>query len=135
MLALAIAALAACWNPFAAPFGLVVGVAAAIPAARSLRAAGERRRLAAAALTMSLVAVVASVVVMALTAGSVGIDLPGEPVVKARTQAELDQVLSDAGERTRARRERASRELDSLGAPGRPAGGAAARDGGAAKGR
>jgi hypothetical protein len=109
-----LAALAASWNPVAAPFGLVVGIAATLLAFRALRGAGERRRIPAAALGTSLLAVVASVVVLALTAGAVGIELPGEQVVKARTQAEVDQVLSEAAERTRPRRERAEQELEAL---------------------
>ncbi len=94
-LAFAIAALAASWNPIAAPFGLLVGIAAAVLGARALRRAGDRRGVPATAL-------------------AVGVDLPGEPVVKGRTQAELDEALSRAGERTRAARERASKELDRL---------------------
>lgn len=108
-----IAAVAACWNPIAAPFGLVVGVVAIVLALRARRSRG--RRLALAALALSAVATVASIVVLVSTAGVVSVELPGEPVVKGRTQAELDQVLSESEERTRARREQAIRELDALG--------------------
>lgn len=134
-LAFALAALAASWNPIAAPFGVVVGIAAALLAARALRRAGERRRVPATALAVGVIAALASVVVLLLTAGAVGVDLPGEPVVKGRTQAELDQVLSQAAERTRGQRESAVKELDRLAptAPARP-GLAPRRDGGAADG-
>ena len=131
-LAFAVAALAASWNPVAAPFGLVVGVAAAVLGARALRRS-EGRSVPAAALAVGVLAALASVVVLLLTAGAVGVDLPGEPVVKGRTQAELEQALSQAGERTRTQRERASKELERL-APPAPARGPAtpARDGGSA---
>ena len=109
----AVAALAASWNPIAAPFGLVVGVAAALLGARVLRGGG-RRRLPAAAVGVGIFAAVASVTVLILTAGAVGTDLPGEPIVKGRTRVELEQTLEEAGERTRARREHASRELERL---------------------
>ncbi len=128
-LGFALAALAASWNPFAAPLGLVVGVAAAILAFRALKRAGDRRRIAGAALALSLFAVLASALLLAVTAGTVGVDLPGEPVLKARTPEELDRVLSGAAERTRAERERSRAELERLtGAPRR------ASDGGAAPG-
>lgn len=113
---LAIAALAACWNPLAAPAGLLVGIAAAVLAVRALRRAATRR-LPAVALAIGVLATLASAVMLSLTAGVVSTDLPGEPVVKTRTQAELDQVLAQAAERTRPQRERASRELDRLAGP------------------
>ena len=114
-LGFAVAALAASWNPFAAPLGLVVGIAAAVLAWRALkRAGGRRRQLPAAALALSLLAVVASALLLAVTAGTVGVDLPGEPVLKARTPEELERVLSGAAERTRAERERAREELERL---------------------
>jgi hypothetical protein len=120
----ALAAAAASWNPLAAPFGLVVGLAAAALSWRALRRAGGWRRIPAAALGVSVVAVVASAAVLAITAGSVGADLTGQPVLKARTPDELERTLSEAAERTRAERERARAELERL--PG------AARDGGRA---
>jgi len=131
-LGFAVAALFASWNPIAAPFGLVVGVVAAALAARTLKRGVQGRRIPAAALAMGLLAAAASVVVMLLTAGAVGVELPGEPVVKGRTPAELNQVLADAAERTRAQRERATRELDRLAGPRRDGGaqGAPRRDGG-----
>ena len=112
-LGFAIAALAASWNPIAAPFGLVVGIAAALLGARALRGAG-RRRVPATAIGVGILAALASVAILIFTAGSVGIDLPGEPIVKGRTQVELEQTLEEAGARTRARRERASGELERL---------------------
>ncbi len=112
-LGFAIAALAASWNPLAAPFGLVVGVAAALLGARALRGGG-RRRVPAAAVGVGILASVASVAVLILSAGAAGPDLPGEPIVKGRTQVELEQSLEEAGERTRARRARASGELERL---------------------
>jgi hypothetical protein len=131
-LGFALAALAACWNPFAAPLGLVVGIAAAALAFRALRRSGARRRMAAAALALSLLAVVASALLLAATAGTVVVDLPGEPVLKARTQEELDRVLAGAAERTRPERERARDELERLGGvPRRGSDGGAASDGGA----
>jgi hypothetical protein len=138
-LAFALAALASCWHPLAAPFGLVVGIAAAVLALRALRASRPRRRLPLVGLGIATVAAVASGVVLALTAGAVGIELPGEPVVKGRTQAELERVLGEEAERTRDRRERALRELErgpggaSRSQGGAPAPGTAgpARDGGA----
>lgn len=117
-LVLAVAALASAWNPLSAPLALVVGGGAAVLAARALRR-GARRALAGTALVTALAAAASSALVLALTAGAVGIELPGEPVVRARTQAELDQVLTEAAERTRAERERARSELEQLG----PAGG------------
>jgi hypothetical protein len=123
-LGFALAALAASWNPVAAPFGLVVGLAAALLAWRALRRVA-RTAVAAAALVVALAAVVASIAILALTAGAVGVDLPGEQVVKGRTSAELDQVLSQAAERTRAERERARHELDALAGERRDGGKAA----------
>ncbi|MFL5261121.1 MAG: hypothetical protein ACJ79L_01775 [Anaeromyxobacteraceae bacterium] len=136
-LAFAVAALLSSWNPVAAPFGLAVGLAAAILALRALRRT-ERRRLPAAAIAVGAVAVLASVVVLLRTAGALGVDLSGEPVVKGRTPAELDEVLTRAGERTKAQRARAAEELERVtGTPARDGGPAAApgrRPGGAPDG-
>ncbi|GEJ58273.1 hypothetical protein [Anaeromyxobacter diazotrophicus] len=131
-LGFALAAAAASWNPFAAPFGLVVGIAASVLAWRALRRAGARRRIPAAALGLGLVAAIASAAVLAVTAGSVGADLPGQPVLKARTTEELDRTLAEAAARTRAERERARAELQRFGGTAREGGGAppAAPDGG-----
>jgi hypothetical protein len=114
-LGFALAAAAASWNPFAAPLGLVVGIAAGVQSWRALRRArGPQRRIPAAALGLSLLAVVGSATVLATTAGTVGVELPGQPVLKARTPQELDQTLTQAAERTRAQRERARAELERL---------------------
>jgi hypothetical protein len=140
--AFALAALLAAWNPIAAPFGLVVGVTAAMLAVRAMRRT-PRPRIAVAALVLGAFAIAASIAVILLTAGAVGVDLPGDPVVKGRTPEELEKVLSDAAVRTRAERERASRELGNLvgarpgvGASPAPDAGAAAprRDGGEGEG-
>ncbi len=128
VLAFAVAAVASSWNPVAAPFGLVVGLVAVILAIRALRRDRPRRKADLAALGLGAVAVLVSAAVIAVTAGAVGVDLPGKPVVQGRTAAELDQVLSESGERTRARRQRAIEELDATreGARGgRPDNGAA----------
>jgi hypothetical protein len=132
-LGFAVAALFASWNPIAAPFGLVVGVVAAVLAARNLRGSKIGQRVPAAALAMGALAAIASVIVLLLTAGAVSVDLPGEPVVKGRTPAELERLLSEAAERTRAQRERAAQELDRLAGARRDGGSGApavARDGG-----
>src|SRR6185369_11331855 len=121
-LAFAVAALLSSWNPVAAPFGLAVGLAAAILGIRALRRS-ERRRVPAAAIALGALAVLASAVVLLRTAGALGVDLSGEPVVKGRTPAEVDEVLTGAGERTKAQRARAAEELERTA-------GASARDGG-----
>jgi hypothetical protein len=112
-LVFAVLALLASWNPAAAPFGLLVGAATAILA---LRARRTGRRRAYVALGLALLAVVASAVVLALTAGAVSIELSGVPIVKGRTPAELDLELSAAAASTRDERARALGELDRLGA-------------------
>ena len=56
-----------------------------------------------------------------LTAGAVTGDLPGDPVVRGRTQAEAARLLDEEALRTRAARERARRELEEIRtAPGGP---------------
>lgn len=114
-LAFAGAAAAACWNPFAAPVGLVVGIAAVALAWRARRRAAARGGLPLAALALAMAAVVASAAVLAFTAGSVGTELPGAPVLKARSPEELERALGEAAARTRAERERAAAELERLG--------------------
>jgi hypothetical protein len=121
-------ALAAClsaWNPIAAPFGLVVGASAAILAAITLRRRAEGRLLARLGLALGLLAVVASALVLGLTAG-VGRDPAGEPIVPARSAAEVRRELDAAAARTRAVRERARGELSSLGEDGGKEGAAGA---------
>jgi aspartate-semialdehyde dehydrogenase len=90
----------------------VVGVVAVVLAIRALRRDRPRRKADLAALGLGTLAVLVSAVVIAVTAGAVGVDLPGKPVVQGRTAAELDQVLSESAERTRARRQRAIEELE-----------------------
>jgi hypothetical protein len=121
-----LAALLSSWNPLAAPFGLVVGLAAAVLSARALRRP-TRRAISASALAASLVAAVASAVVVALTAG-VGRELRGTPIVPVPSREDVAAELDAAAERTRAARERARGELDLLEpappttpAPARPA--------------
>jgi hypothetical protein len=113
-----LAALLSSWSPLSAPFGALVGLASLLLAVRAWRRA-ERRRVAAAAVAVSFAAVVASAVVLALTAG-VGRELRGPPVVQSPAREEVRSELDREAERTRAARERARKELDSLGTP--PAG-------------
>lgn len=108
-----LAALLSSWNPLAAPFGLVVGLVAAALSVRAL-VRGAHRPTAAVGLVLSLVAVGASGVVLALTAG-LGRDPAGEPVVPGPTAAEVAAELDDASARTREARERARRELEAAG--------------------
>jgi hypothetical protein len=130
-LGFAAAAAFSSWNPISAPFGLVVGVAALLLAVRALRRSGpgRRRAVSAGALVLSAGAVVASGLVLALTAG-VGRELGGTPVVPVPPRADFAEELDSAAERTRAARERARSELEALdrsdeergGGQGRPAG-------------
>lgn len=114
-LGFAVAAVLSSWNPLAAPFALVVGLASGALAIRALRRPG-RRRTSVAALVVSGVAVAASAVVLALTAG-VGRELAGQPAVQAPDPASVSRELDAAAERTRAARERARRELEALEPP------------------
>lgn len=113
-IAFALAAALSSWNPLAAPFGLVVGVAAALVSVRALKRGGGRW-LASGALVLSLAAVAASAVVLALTAG-VGRE-GGGAVVDAPRPAEAQRALDVARDRTRPARERAREELGKVGAP------------------
>ncbi len=115
-LAFAVAALLACWNPVGAPFALVVGVAAAILAVRARRRGAPRAGGPLTALVLAVVAALAGLVVLATTAGSVGVELGGVPVVKGRDAGELDEALSGAAARTRDARARARAELSGGGA-------------------
>lgn len=113
------------WNPLSAPFGVVVGLAALLLGVRAFRRADGRRAVSGAAVGVSFVAIVASAVVLAMTAG-VGRELGGQPVVQAPAREEVSSELDRAGEQTRAARERAKAELDRLeppvqAAPGREA--------------
>jgi predicted PurR-regulated permease PerM len=111
-LGFALAAALSAWNPIAAPFGLLTGVAAFVIAARALRRGG-RRRAAAAALALSVVAAVVSGFVLARTAG-VGRELTGEPVVTGPSNEEAQRQLDEAAEQTRAARTRARDELGKI---------------------
>lgn len=110
-----LAAAFASWNPLAAPFGLVVGLAAVVVSVRALRRGG-RRSVAAGGLALSVLAICASVVVLALTAG-LGRDPAGAPVVTGPSREEAARTLDAAGERTRAARERARSELHGIEGP------------------
>jgi len=110
-----LAALLSSWNPAAAPFGLAVGVGAAVTGVRALRAGG-RRRVAAAGLACGLAAVAVAGLVLALTAG-VGRQA-GEPTLVPRpTPAEAGAALDGAAARSREARDRARGELERLGPP------------------
>lgn len=112
-LAFAVAALAACWNPLSAPFGAVTAIGAAVVSLRALRAPPPGRGLARAGLSVALVALGASAVVLALTAG-VGRPPAGEPIVAPRDRAEVQRILDDAAGRSRGAREKAREELERL---------------------
>jgi hypothetical protein len=119
-LGFALAALVSSWSPLSAPFGVLVGIVALLLAVRAWRRQGGRA--AAVAVGISFAAVLASAVVVALTAG-VGRELVGPPVVRAPARQEVQKELDQAEERTRAARERSRKELDGLAPP--PAGGPA----------
>jgi hypothetical protein len=106
-LAFALAAAASSWNPLSAPFGVVVGLVAAILAVRAL-AGGTRRVLPGVALALALGAAIASAWVLALTAGLAREE--GQPVVQVPAPADVARDLDAARERTRAARERADAE-------------------------
>jgi hypothetical protein len=124
-LGFAAAAALSSWNPLSAPFGLVVGLASVVLAARALWRGGARLA-SGGALALSIGAVVASVLVLALTAG-VGRELRGAPIVPVPTRDDMKQQLDAAGERTRPSRERARSELETL--EGSKGGGAGGREG------
>ncbi len=112
-LAFGLAAALSSWNPLAAPFGLVVGLAAVVLSLRALRRE-SRRDVAAGALAASVIAVVASAVVLALSTGVGGGELRGTPVVQTPGREGVASELEGAAERTKDARERARRELDAL---------------------
>jgi hypothetical protein len=111
-LGFAIAAALSAWNPLSAPFGLVVGLAAAVLALRASLVPG-RRWIALTALWVALLAAIGSGFVLARTAG-VGRGGPGERIVDAPSGDEVKSELEAAEERTRAARERARGELEKL---------------------
>ncbi len=108
-----LAALASSWNPASAPFGLAVGLGAAVVGVRALRAGG-RPRAAAAGLALALTGVVVSALVLALTAG-VGRQAGQTSLVPQPAPAEVDRTLDAASSASREARERARGELDRLG--------------------
>lgn len=111
-LAFSLAAAASSWNPLAAPFGLVVGVASALLATRALsRARG--RPVAWTALGVSIAALLGCLLVLALGSG-VGRGGSGEAVVVPPSLGEVNRDLDQAAERTRESRDRARRELEEL---------------------
>ncbi len=114
-LGFAAAAAFSSWNPISAPFGLVVGLASLALAVRALRRSGEgrRRAISASAVALSAGAILASGLVLALTAG-VGRELGGMPVVPVPPRGAVEAELDAAAERTRAARERARSELEAL---------------------
>ncbi len=112
-----LAALASSWNPLAAPFGFVVGLAAAFIAVRAL-ATGQRRAVARIGFAAALAAILASGTVLALTAG-VGRGPGGPPIVPVPDAAEVRGKLDAAAEQSRAARERADAELKRLEQPKR----------------
>jgi hypothetical protein len=111
-LAFATAALLSAWNPLAAPFGLVVGIAAALIALRA-GARGARRPAWVTALALSLLAALGSALVLARTAG-VGRPSADRTIVPAPSQAEIDRELDAAAQQTAPSRARARSELDSV---------------------
>jgi hypothetical protein len=115
-----IAAALSSWNPLSAPFGVLVGLAALVLAVRALARAGDRRGVPIAAVAVSFVAVVASALVLALTAG-VGREPAGTPIVQPPPREEVSSELDRAAERTRPARDRARGELERLEPQGQPA--------------
>jgi hypothetical protein len=114
-----LAAALSSWNPRAAPFGLVVGLASVVLAIRALRR-GVRRPVAAAGLALAVLAVAASGVVLAVSAG-LGREPGGEAVVPAPPPAEVARELDAAAARSKEARERARSELRAVdGAPAPP---------------
>lgn len=111
-LGLAAAALLSSWNPFAAPFGLVVGLASGGLGLWLLRRRRGSRPAAAGALALGALAALVSALVLVLTAGAVTAELTGEPVVKARTAAEAGALLDAARAASDPVRQRARKELD-----------------------
>jgi hypothetical protein len=119
-LGFAIAAALSSWNPLSAPFGVVVGLAAAVLALRA-SVVPVRRPVALTALCVALAAAIVSGFILARTAG-VGRRGPVESIVTAPSGEEVEAELDQAAERTRAARERASRELQAIekGEPAEP---------------
>ncbi len=111
-LGFAVAAALSSWNPLSAPFGVIVGLAAAVIAVRAL-VEGSSRPAAATALCLSLAAASVSGIVLARTAG-LGRRGPSESIVTVPPGEGVEAQLDAAAERTRAPREGAQRELQTL---------------------
>jgi hypothetical protein len=108
---LALAAAFSAWNPVAAPFGLAVGVAAAALSVRAgSRAEGSGRRVARAALVLSLLAAIGSATVLLLAAG-LGRGARETGPAPSRSPAEARAILDREEAGTREAREQARREL------------------------
>ncbi len=111
-LGFAAAAAVSSWNPLSAPFGVIVGLAAAVFAVRAL-AERSSRAAAVTALCLALAAASVSGIVLARTAG-LGRRGPGESIVTAPSGEGADAELDAAAEQTRAAREAAQRELQAV---------------------
>jgi hypothetical protein len=112
-LGFAIAGLAACWNPLAAPFGLVVGAGAAILAVRALKLRLGHRGVARAALLIGGLSALAGAVVLVSSTGVLGSRHRSEAIVAPRSSPEVSAILDEAERSTAAARDRAIRELGS----------------------
>jgi hypothetical protein len=110
-LGFAIAGLATCWNPLAAPFGLVVGAGAAILAIRALKLRLGRRGVAQAALLLGALSALAGTAVLVLSAGVFGSRTSGQAIVAPRSPDEVRALLDEAERKTAPQRDRAVREL------------------------
>jgi hypothetical protein len=110
-LVFAIAAALASWNPLAAPVGLVVGVAAAIMAARALARQMGHRRAALVALGIASVSTLASLGFMLSVSGAWRGGLETRPVAPARSEREVETLLDEAAKRTAKDRGQASEQL------------------------
>lgn len=106
-----LAALAACWNPVAAPFGLLTGAGALLLALRQLRRGP--RAPAIMGLACALLAVGGAAAVLALSAG-VGREAPGTALVPQPAPAEVGRRLDEAASGSREARDRAAAELGKL---------------------
>jgi hypothetical protein len=122
------AALLSSWNPFAAPVGLFLGLAAAGLGLWALRRRRGGRTTAAVALAAGALAAVVSGLVLGLSAGAVTAELPGEPVVVGRSAAQASELLEAARAASAPARARARAQLEEVGAAGAAAGESAKDD-------
>lgn len=113
LLALATAALLSSWNPASATLGLVVGVVAGGLCLEARRQSGSLATPLRIALAIAAVGALVSVVTLARTAGA-GRGVGGQPIVEGIPPAERKEVLDRAAEATRAGRDAARKELESL---------------------